>query len=92
MIHRPLDCVVARRPALGQRQSADEVQHFISTLPIEVPQSSSFGCQIFELGVLGFGLSIDGKIGVSVFPKIKEFFVRFAGACVIAHQISARPS
>ena len=34
-----------------------------------------------ELGVLGFGLSIDGKIGVCVFPNAKEFFVRFAGGC-----------
>ena len=38
-----------------------------------------------ELGVLGFGLSIDGKIGVGVFPNAKEFFVRFAGGCVVAH-------
>jgi hypothetical protein len=39
-----------------------------------------------ELGVLGFGLSIDGKIGVGVFPNAKEFFVRFVGGCVVAHQ------
>jgi hypothetical protein len=39
-----------------------------------------------ELGVLGFGLSIDGKIGVGIFPKGKEFFVRFACGCVIADQ------
>ena len=40
-----------------------------------------------ELGVLGFGLSIDGKIGVGVFPNAKEFFVRFAGGCVVAHHL-----
>jgi hypothetical protein len=39
-----------------------------------------------QLGVLSFGLSIDGKIGVGVFPNAKEFFVRFAGGCVVAHQ------
>jgi len=27
-------------------------------------------------------LPVDGKIGVSIFPSIKEFFVRFAGGCV----------
>ena len=40
-----------------------------------------------ELGVLGFGLLIDGKIGVGVFPNAKEFFVRFAGGCVVAHHL-----
>jgi hypothetical protein len=40
---------------------------------------------ILELGILGFGLSIDGKIGVGIFPNVKEFFVGFAGRCVIAH-------
>jgi hypothetical protein len=38
------------------------------------------------LGVLDFGLSIDGKIGVGIFPNAEEFFVGFAGVCVIAHQ------
>ena len=42
---------------------------------------------VLELGVLGFGLSIDGKIGVGVFPKFKEFFVRFAGGCAVAHHL-----
>jgi hypothetical protein len=38
-----------------------------------------------ELGVLGFGLPIDGKIGTGVLPNVKEFFLRFAGGCVVAH-------
>ena len=46
---------------------------------------------LLELGVLGLGLLIDGKIGVGVFPNAKEFFVRFAGGCVVAHQ-SLRPT
>lgn len=41
---------------------------------------------VLELDVLGFGLSVDGKIGVGVFPNAKEFFIRFAGGCVVAHQ------
>jgi hypothetical protein len=41
---------------------------------------------MLELGVLGFDLSIDGKVGVNVFPNAKEFFVRFAGGHVVAHQ------
>ena len=39
-----------------------------------------------ELGVLGFGLPIDRKIGIGIFPKGKEFFVGFASGCVVAHQ------
>jgi hypothetical protein len=39
-----------------------------------------------ELSVLGFGLSIDGKTGAGIFPTGKEFFVGFAGRCLIAHQ------
>ena len=39
-----------------------------------------------ELGVLGFCLSIDGNVGIGIFPSAKEFFVRFAGGCVVAHQ------
>src|SRR3984885_11586640 len=41
----------------------------------------------WELGVLGFGLSAHGKIGVSVFPNAKEFFVRFTGGCVVSHHL-----
>ena len=33
------------------------------------------------------GLSIDGKIGVGVFPDGEELFVGFASGCVIAHQM-----
>jgi hypothetical protein len=40
-----------------------------------------------ELGVLSFGLSIDGKIGVGIFPNVEEFFVRFAGGRVVAHHL-----
>ena len=40
-----------------------------------------------QLGVFGFGLSIDGKIGIGIFPNVKEFFVRFAGGCVVAHHL-----
>ncbi len=44
-------------------------------------------CQIsVQFRVLGFGLVIDGKIGIGVFPNAKEFFVRFAGGSVVAHQ------
>jgi hypothetical protein len=42
---------------------------------------------LFEPGVLGFGLSIDRKIGVGVFPNVKEFFVRFTGGCVVARHL-----
>jgi hypothetical protein len=34
-----------------------------------------------ELGVLGFGLPVDGKIGIGVFPNAKEFFVGIASGC-----------
>jgi len=64
----------------------DEVQPFHFTLPTEVPYSSLLVTLFLELGVLGFGLSIDGNIGVGVFPNAKEFFVRFARGCVVAHQ------
>jgi hypothetical protein len=46
----------------------------------------TFAHLLFELGVLGLRFSIDGNIGVGIFPKVQEFFVRFAGGCVIAHQ------
>ena len=38
------------------------------------------------LGVLGFGLSIEGKIRVGIFLNGEEFFVRFSDGCVVAHQ------
>ena len=43
------------------------------------------GYLFLELDILCFGLSIDGKIEVSVFPNGKEFFVRFTAGCVVAH-------
>ena len=51
----------------------------------EVPWSSRLVSYVFELGVLGFGLSINGNIGIGVLPDGKEFFVGFAGGCVVAH-------
>ena len=39
-----------------------------------------------QLGVFCLRLPVNGKIGVSVFANVKEFFVRSADRCVIAHQ------
>src|SRR4029077_17934343 len=47
---------------------------------------SDVGRLVSELGVLGFGLSVNRKIAVGVFPNGKEFFVGFAGGSVIAHE------
>ena len=32
--------------------------------------------RLLELGVLGFGLLVDGDVGVGVFPEREEIFVR----------------
>src|SRR6267142_3603119 len=45
------------------------------------------GCLFSQPGVLGFGLTVDWKICVGVFPNAKEFFVRFTGGCVVAHHL-----
>jgi hypothetical protein len=51
----------------------------------DVPWSARLVTYVFELGVLGFGLSINENIGIGVLPNGEEFFVGFAGGCVVAH-------
>ncbi len=70
----------------GQPPTVDEVQPFISLCRPRCRSHRVWLPMFLELGVLGFGLSIDGNIGVGIFPNAKEFFVRFAGGCVVAHQ------
>src|ERR1700733_4286126 len=70
----------------GQPPTTDEVQPFISPCRPRYRSHRVWLPVLLELGVLGFGLSIDGKIGVGIFPNVKEFFVGFAGGCLIAHQ------
>src|ERR1700735_485530 len=52
----------------------------------DVPRATRLITHVYELGVLGFGLSINGKIGVGIFPNSQKFFVGFSGGCVITHQ------
>jgi hypothetical protein len=46
----------------------------------------ALACLDFLAGRTRFGLSIDRKIGVGIFPNVEGFFVGFADGCVIAHQ------
>src|ERR1700684_48686 len=69
----------------GQPPMMDEGQPFISPCRPRCSSHRVWFPMFLELGVLGFGLSIDGKIGVGIFPNTKEFFIGFAGGCVIAH-------
>src|ERR1700684_4573979 len=71
----------------GQPPMMDEGQPFISPCRPRCSSHRVWFPMFLELGVLGFGLSIDGKIGVGIFPKAKEFFVRFASGCFIAHHL-----
>ena len=32
-----------------------------------------------QLCIFGFGLLVDGKIRIGIFPTVKKFFVRFTG-------------
>jgi hypothetical protein len=65
---------------------ADEVQPFISLCRPRCRSHRVWLPLFLELGVLGFGLSIDGNIGIGILPNIKEFVVGFAGGCVVAQQ------
>src|SRR5580704_16895393 len=42
---------------------------------------------LVEQGVLGFGLPVDGKIGVGALPTVEELFVGVTGRCVVAHHL-----
>src|ERR1700721_2467921 len=71
----------------GQAPTMDEVQPFISLCRPTSRSHRAWLPLFLELGVLGFGLSIDGKVGVGIFPNAKEFFVRFAGGRCVAHHL-----
>jgi Histidine kinase-, DNA gyrase B-, and HSP90-like ATPase len=71
----------------GQAPTVEGAQLFISPYRSRSRSHHLWLLRFLELGVLGFGLSIDGKIGVGAFPNAKEFFVRFTGGCVVAHHL-----
>ena len=40
---------------------------------------------LLEVGVFGFGLLVDGNVGIGVFPESQEIFIPVAGGGFVAH-------
>ncbi len=54
---------------------------YISLLPVARQVRTRCELRLLQLGVFGFGLLADGKVGVSVFPEGEEVFISGEGPC-----------
>ena len=52
---------------------------------VSIKPSSRLCNSFSELGVLGFGLLIDGNVGIGVLPESQEIFIPLAGGGFVAH-------
>src|ERR1700691_2080036 len=83
-----LTIMVARgRPKSCQSSRGDVLAPDRARVDSSPAETISLFRWFLDLGIFGFGLSIDGKIGVGVFPNAQEVFVRFARRCVIARHL-----
>jgi hypothetical protein len=79
-----------RRTGTGTRKPGRSRTHDLrgisqSTPSMRRPTPSSLYNSFSELGILGFGLLIDGNIGVGILPESQEIFVPLAGGNFVAH-------